>query len=160
MARRQPPLSRAGNRQFPRCSCPRCEFPRFSSGVLITTTESVRTNYRMEPMWIVLPCHQHRRGAATKVTGSIRCLWDLSRGEGHEMTYGQDGLPDQYPQPNYEQQYRQGNQPWQPPQHRKRSRAPLYAGIAAVVVIAGAATAYALAGHGSNPRAVSLSGPM
>lgn len=125
------------------------------------------------------------------------------------MTYGQDGLPDQYPQPNYEQQYRQGNQPWQPPydprqhqygtrgpqeapwqqapyppqdypppgqwppqqprqgygqfpppQHRKRSRAPLYAGIAAVVVIAGGGTAYALAGHGSNPRTVSLSGPM
>ena len=125
------------------------------------------------------------------------------------MTYGQDGLPDQYPQPNYGQQYRQGNQPWQPPydprqqqygtrgpqeapwqqapypppdypppgqwppqqpqpdygqfpppRHRKRSRAPLYAGIAAVVVIAGAGTAYALAGHGSNPRAVSLSGPM
>ena len=125
------------------------------------------------------------------------------------MTYGQDGLPDQYPQPNYEQQYRQGNQPWQPPYdprqhqygtrgpqeapwqqapyppqdypppgqwppqqprqdygqfrpppHRKPSRAPLYAGIAAVVVIAGAGIAYALAGHGSNPRAVSLSGPM
>jgi hypothetical protein len=126
------------------------------------------------------------------------------------MTYGHDGRPDQYPQPNYGQQYHQENQPWQPPydprqhqygtrgpqeapwqqapyppqdypspgqwppqqprqdygqfqppqQYRKRSRAPLYAGIAVVVVIAGGGTAYALAGHGSNPRTVSLNGPV
>jgi hypothetical protein len=36
--------------------------------------------------------------------------------------------------------------------HRKRSRAPLYAGIAGLIVIAGGGTAYALAGHGSTPR--------
>jgi hypothetical protein len=51
----------------------------------------------------------------------------------------------QQPRPDYGQ--------FQPPQrhHRKRSRGPLYAGIAALIVIAGGGTAYALAGHGSAP---------
>lgn len=50
------------------------------------------------------------------------------------------------------QQPRQDYGQFQPPQrhHRKRSRAPLYAGIAALIVIAGGGTAYALAGHGST----------
>jgi hypothetical protein len=42
----------------------------------------------------------------------------------------------------------------QPPgqgHHRKRSRTPLYAGVAALIVIAGGGTAYALAGHGGSP---------
>jgi hypothetical protein len=53
-------------------------------------------------------------------------------------------------------------QPRQPPQdygqfqprqqhHRKRSRTPLYVGAAALIVIAGGGTAYALAGHGGTP---------
>jgi hypothetical protein len=51
------------------------------------------------------------------------------------------------------QRPRQDHGQFQPRQRhrRKRSRAPLYAGIAAVVVIAGGGTAYALAGHGSTP---------
>jgi hypothetical protein len=136
------------------------------------------------------------------------------------MTHGQDGWPDQYPQPDYGQRYHQENQPWPPPhdprqqqygtrgpqeppwqqaqyppqdypppgqwpprqpphdygqfpqqprqdygqfqpppRQRKRSRAPLYAGIAAVVVIAGGGTAYALVGHGGTPHTASLSSP-
>jgi hypothetical protein len=51
------------------------------------------------------------------------------------------------------QQPRQDYGQFQPRQrhHRKRSRAPLYAGIAALIVIAGGGTAFALAGHGSTP---------
>jgi hypothetical protein len=51
------------------------------------------------------------------------------------------------------QQPRQDYGQFQPRQrhHRKRSRAPLYGGIAALIVIAGGGTAYALAGHGSTP---------
>jgi len=67
------------------------------------------------------------------------------------VTDGQDyGQPGQYPQPGYGQQYGPQFQPHQP-RHRKRSRAPLYAGIAGLIVIAGGGTAYALAGHGSTP---------
>lgn len=49
-----------------------------------------------------------------------------------------------------------------PPQHhhrRKRSRVPLFAGIATVFAVAGGGTAYALAGHGGSPSPVSLSSP-
>jgi hypothetical protein len=54
----------------------------------------------------------------------------------------------------------QPQQPWQDygqfqpgqPRHGKRSRTPLYAGIAALIVIAGGGTAYALAGHGGPPK--------
>ena len=51
------------------------------------------------------------------------------------------------------QQPRQDYGQFQPRQrhHRKRSRAPLYTGIAALIVIAGGGTAYALAGHGGTP---------
>jgi hypothetical protein len=66
----------------------------------------------------------------------------------------QDYPPQDYPprgqwQP---QQPRQDYGQFQPPQghHRGRSRAPLYAGIAALIVIAGGGTAYALAGHGGT----------
>jgi hypothetical protein len=50
------------------------------------------------------------------------------------------------------QQPRQDYGQFQPRQrhHRKRSRAPLYVGIAALIVIAGGGTAYALAGHGTT----------
>jgi hypothetical protein len=76
----------------------------------------------------------------------------------------QDYPPRDYPQRDYPprdqwqpQQPRQDHGQFQPRQrhHRKRSRAPLYAGIAAVFVIAGGGTAYALAGHGSTPRPTS-----
>jgi hypothetical protein len=52
------------------------------------------------------------------------------------------------------QQPRQDYGQFQPRQrhHRKRSRAPLYASIAVLFVLAGGGTAYALAGHGSTPR--------
>jgi hypothetical protein len=54
----------------------------------------------------------------------------------------------QQPGPDYGQ--------FQPRQrhHRKRSRAPLYVGIAVLLVIAGGGTAYALAGHGNAPSPV------
>jgi hypothetical protein len=53
--------------------------------------------------------------------------------------------------PQYPPQQRYGQPPAPPrqPQHRGRSRAPLYAGLAALVVIAGGGAAYALAGHGT-----------
>jgi hypothetical protein len=61
----------------------------------------------------------------------------------------------------------QPQQPWQdygqfqPPQQqdRQRSRTPLYAGLAAVLVIAAGGTAYVLAGHGSRHSPVSSSSP-
>jgi hypothetical protein len=72
-----------------------------------------------------------------------------------------------YPPPDYPprdqwqpQQTPQDYGQFQPPQrHRKRSRAPLYVGIAAVFVVAGGGTAYALTGHGSSPSPVSSSSP-
>src|SRR5215469_16368288 len=77
---------------------------------------------------------------------------------------------EQAPYPPQDYPPRDQWQPQQPPQdygqfqpsqqhHRKRSRAPLYAGITAVIVIAGGGTAYALAGHGSSPSPVSSSSP-
>ena len=50
-------------------------------------------------------------------------------------------------------QPRQDHGQFQPGQrhHRTRSRAPLYAGVAALIVIAGGGTAYALAGRGGTP---------
>ena len=61
----------------------------------------------------------------------------------------------------------QPQQPWQdygqfqpPQQHRpKRSRTPLYVGLAAVIVLASGGTAYVLAGHGSSPSPVSSTSP-
>jgi hypothetical protein len=59
------------------------------------------------------------------------------------------------------QQPRQDYGQFQPRQrhHRKRSRAPLYAGIAAVIVIAAGGTAYALGGHGSPATSASAATP-
>ena len=64
--------------------------------------------------------------------------------------------PQDYP-PRDEWQPRQPRRDYgqfQPSQrhHRKRSRTPLYAGIAAVIVIAAGGTAYTLTRHGSSPR--------
>jgi hypothetical protein len=68
-----------------------------------------------------------------------------------------------YPPQNYPprdqwqpQQTQQDYGQFQPPQHhhRKRSRVPLFVGIAAVFAVAGGGTAYALAGHGSSPGPV------
>ncbi|HXC82538.1 MAG TPA: hypothetical protein VNV62_11880 [Trebonia sp.] len=73
--------------------------------------------------------------------------------------------PQNYPPQGYPPQDYPPRDQWQPqqppqdygqfqprqPHHRKRSRAPLYAGIAGLIVIAGGGTAYALAGHGGTP---------
>jgi hypothetical protein len=78
-----------------------------------------------------------------------------------QAPYPRDYPPQDYPPRDYPprdqwqpQQPRQDYGQFQPRQrhHRKRSRAPLYAGIAAVFAIAGGGTAYALAGHGSTPH--------
>src|SRR5262249_58322627 len=71
--------------------------------------------------------------------------------------------PQDYP-PRDEWQPRQPRQDYgqfQPSQrhHRKRSRTPLYAGIAAVIVIAAGGTAYALTRHGSSPRPSTAASP-
>jgi hypothetical protein len=93
---------------------------------------------------------QHQR----RIGGPQEAPWE-------QAAYPQDYPPQDYPprdqwQP---QQPRQDYGQFQPRQrhHRKRSRAPLYAGIAAVFVIAGGGTAYALAGHGSTPSPTSAS---
>lgn len=69
--------------------------------------------------------------------------------------YPPQGYPPQDYPPRDQWQPRQPRQDYgqfQPhqPHHRKRSRAPLYA-VIAVIVIAGGGTAYALAGHGGAP---------
>jgi hypothetical protein len=79
----------------------------------------------------------------------------------HRISGLQEAPWQQAPYPPQDYPPRDQWQPPQPPQdyygqppqrhHRKRSRAPLYAGIAALIVIAGGGTAYALAGHGSSP---------
>lgn len=80
----------------------------------------------------------------------------------------QDYPPQDYPPQGYPprdqwqpQQPRQDYRQFQPPQphHRKRSRAPLYAGIAAVIVIAGGGTAYVLTGHHGSHGPVSSRSP-
>ncbi len=91
---------------------------------------------------------QHQRPAS----GPQEAPWQQS-------PYPPQGYPpgDQWPP----QQTQQDHGQFQPPHHhrRKRSRAPLFAGIGAVIVIAGGGTAYALAGHGSSPSPASSSNP-
>ena len=69
------------------------------------------------------------------------------QGYGQPYPQGQPQQPGLWEQPSWQEpgQY----QPTQP-HGRKRSRIPLYAGIAAVIVIAGGGAAYALAGRGSS----------
>jgi hypothetical protein len=77
----------------------------------------------------------------------------------------QDYPPQDYPPQDYRPQDYSPRDQWQRQQpeqdygqvqtpqrhHGKRSRTPLYAGAAALIVIAGGGTAYALAGHGGTP---------
>lgn len=80
----------------------------------------------------------------------VRQQPEPSQQQGYGQPYPQ-GQPRQQPGPWEQPSWQEPGQ-YQPPQPhgRKRSRIPLYAGIAAVIVIAGGGAAYALAGRGSS----------
>ena len=75
-------------------------------------------------------------------------------GQPPQQPYPPQGQPWQQPGPWEQPSWQDPGQHQTPQPHRReRSRIPLYAGIAAVIVIAGGGAAYALSGHGSPSSA-------
>ena len=73
--------------------------------------------------------------------------------QGNGQQYPPQGQPWQQPGPREQSSWQEPGRYQHPqPQHRKRSRGPLIAGIAAaVVIVAGGGTAYALTSHHAKP---------
>ena len=78
------------------------------------------------------------------IRGQQEPPWEQPSFPGPQYPYRQD-LPPVFPPP--EQGY--GQQPPRP-HRRQRPRVPLWGGLAAIVILAGGGTVYALAGHGST----------